>query len=63
MKPDMGDSVEASTLGLRPGIWPRQITYQRRTYAAVGMERDREGELIAVRYEDEQGRRLRVVND
>jgi hypothetical protein len=57
------DVVEASELDLKPGVFPQQLVYQRRTYCAVGLDRDSEGELMAVRYETEEGRRLVVLND
>lgn len=60
--------VEASELGLAPGIFPHVLRVENRDslrgrlFGAVGVDRLR-GEVTGVRYEDEQGRRLLVIND
>lgn len=66
MSERFGDPVlveEASTIGLRPGVWPRAFSYGDHRYTFRSSEQDREGEVLSVLYEDEDGRRLVVVND
>lgn len=59
--------AEASTLGLRPGEWPRAIDTDLgngRPFYATGATRDDEGGLIEVQYLQELGCiTLHVLND
>lgn len=56
-------SVEASTLGLRPGVWPPFLRVGKNNAAfAYSHEIEHEGELLYVEYIN-GNERLRVFND
>jgi hypothetical protein len=57
-------SIEASTLGLKPGHWPHVVQYQGAMYYIEKYNRDREGDLLSALYRNAWGNRgLEVFND
>ena len=45
----LGDYVDASDLGLEPGVWPQTLVYQDRVYVAVtSLNRLDDGEQVDV---------------
>lgn len=43
-------TAEASTLGFAPGCWPHFITYAGQQFSLLVVKRDREGDIMMVRY-------------
>lgn len=60
---DLGEySLDASDLGLAPGVWPSAIRVGEKLYTAPVPQRDREGDLVCVTYFT-SGSRLTLWND
>lgn len=54
-------SEEASTLGLKPGEWPVQLTYGNQLYGRTAWECSPEGEVLSVKYLSTQTDDILVV--
>lgn len=58
--------IEASEIGLPPGVWPGVLEHEGKTWTRGSVDCDREGEVQAVHYRCYEGsdlRRLVVLND
>jgi hypothetical protein len=63
-QPAAPEAVEASDLGFMPGLWPAKFEREGVRWYLGWVERDPEGELVAVHYTTATGgRRLVVFND
>lgn len=54
--------VEASTIGFRPGDWPRDVRFGGQHYDRSRVE-EAHGDVVAVHYIGVDGRILTVLND